>query len=78
MMYQFLNYSLLNSSFYQIQFLLKNPNIKRLDIELVDYLGNTVDLNGVDWSFTLEFSTVYSLSNKDEYEKKNLVFDSRK
>jgi len=29
-------------------------NIQKLNIELVDYLGKTVDLNGFDWSFTLE------------------------
>ena len=39
-------------------------NISRLDIELVDYLGNTVDLNGVDFSFTLSLRTQVSVGQK--------------
>lgn len=52
-------------------------NINRLDIELIDYLGNTLELNGCDWSITLQFTVEYSAIDKAEYEKKNLVFDTR-
>jgi hypothetical protein len=31
--------------------------INRLDIELIDYLGNNVDLNGIDFSFTIALKT---------------------
>ena len=49
-------------------------NIKKLDIELLDYLGNSINLNGVDWSFTLQFSEEYNSDNKVSFEHKNLVF----
>ena len=52
-------------------------NINRLDIELVDYLGETIELNGCDWSLTLQFTIDYNSIDKAEYEKKNLVFDTR-
>ena len=32
-------------------------NISKLDIQLIDYLGNQVNLNGVDFSFTLSLRT---------------------
>jgi hypothetical protein len=61
------------------EYKLRQPqNIKRLDIELLDYLGNTVNLSGINWSFTMILSVEYSSSNKEEYEKKNLVFDTKK
>jgi len=49
-------------------------NIQKLDIELIDYLGNTVDLNGLNFSFTLAFNEIVSSCKKNEYENKNLVF----
>jgi len=39
-------------------------NISKLDIELIDYLGNTVDLNGVDFSFTLSLRTQANVGQK--------------
>jgi len=39
-------------------------NINRLDIELIDYLGNTVDLNGIDFSFTLALRTQANTGQK--------------
>ncbi len=49
-------------------------NVKRLDIELVDYLGNTVDLNGVDYSITLQLCETYSSDMKVMQERNALVF----
>jgi hypothetical protein len=49
-------------------------NIQRLDIELVDYLGNTLDLNGYDWSCTVEIKPYVSSTQKLINEKQALVF----
>ena len=47
----------------------KQPqNIKRLDIEFVDYLGNTVNFNGVDISFTLKLTQIYTSEIKSDLE----------
>lgn len=51
-------------------------NIQKLEIELVDYLGNTVDLNGIDFSFTLSLRQVFNTDQKASIEKKNLVFSN--
>lgn len=40
----------------------KLSTISKLDIELIDYLGNTVDLNGVDFSFTLSLKVQNKIS----------------
>jgi len=42
--------------------------INKLDIELVDYLGNTVDLNGIDFSFTLSFRTQTNIGQKQLFD----------
>jgi hypothetical protein len=52
-------------------------NIQKLDIELVDYLGNTVDLNGTDYSFTLELKQILNTDQKNVIEKQNLIFMSK-
>lgn len=49
-------------------------NLQRLDIELVDYLGNTLDLNGADWSCTIEIRPYVSSTQKVTNEKQALVF----
>lgn len=49
-------------------------NINRLDIELVDFLGNTLDLNGFDFSTSLKLMTVISSDQKDILERQALVF----
>ena len=49
-------------------------DINKLDIELVDYLGNTIDLGGFDWSFTLEFKQVVNSMDKTNLERNALVF----
>jgi hypothetical protein len=47
----------------------KQPqNIRRLDIEFVDYLGNTVNFNGVDISFTLKLNQIYTSEIKSDLE----------
>ena len=45
--------------------------INRLDIELIDYLGNTVDLNGVDFSFTISLRTQTNIGQKQLFELQN-------
>ena len=50
-------------------------NINRLDLELVDYLGNTLDLNGFDWSCTLELKQIISSDQKDQIEKQSIMFN---
>lgn len=50
-------------------------NINRLDIELIDYLGNTVDLNGVDFSFTLSLRTQVNIGQKQLFEMQNYGFN---
>lgn len=41
------------------EFKFRQPNnIQKLEIELLDYLGNTIDLNGFDFSFTLELKQI--------------------
>ena len=49
-------------------------NIKKMDIELVDYLGNTLDLNGVDFSITLQLCQTFNTDQKATIEKQSLVF----
>ena len=51
-------------------------NIQKLDIELIDYLGNTVDLNGIDFSFTLSLKQIFNTDQKASIERKSLVFSN--
>ena len=52
----------------------KQPtNIQRLDIELIDYLGNSIDMNGFDFSFTLELKQVTNSELKNDFEQKYLL-----
>ena len=46
-------------------------NISKLDIELIDYLGNIVDLNGVDFSFTLSLRTQVNVGQKQLFDLQN-------
>ena len=48
--------------------------INKLDIELIDYLGNNVDLNGVDFSFTLSLRTQANIGQKQLFELQNKNF----
>ena len=64
--------------FINKEFRFRQPtNIQRLNIELIDYLGNTIDLNGFDWSFTLELKELLNTESKETTEKQNLVFTNR-
>ena len=58
----------------QVSFVYKKLGGDILDIELVDYLGNTVDLNGIDYSITLELCETYSSDVKTTTERNALVF----
>jgi hypothetical protein len=48
-------------------------NIKHLDISLLDYLGNNLDLNGIDFSFTIELKQVINMEDKYNYERNNNI-----
>lgn len=50
-------------------------NINKLDIELVDYLGNTLDLNGSNFSFTIQLTNIISSDQKHIIEKEAIVFN---
>jgi hypothetical protein len=51
-------------------------DINKLDIELVDWLGNTINLGGFDWSLTLEFKHIINSSEKVNVERNALVFNT--
>ena len=53
-------------------------NIQILDIELVDYLGNNIDLNGRDFSFTIKLVQILNTEQKCNIEKTNLFFIDNK
>lgn len=58
------------------EFRFRQPlDIDKLDIELVDYLGNTINLSGFDWSFTLELKQIINSSTKTNMERNALVFN---
>lgn len=42
-------------------------DVKNLEIELLDYNGNRLNINGIDFSFTLEFGLIY---DEELYQKK--------
>lgn len=50
-------------------------NINKLNIELVDYLGNTLDLNGFDVSCSLKITQVISSEQKNLLEKQTVFFN---
>ncbi len=50
-------------------------NISKFDIELVDYLGNTLDLNGFDISCSIKLMQVVSADQKDTLEKQSIFFN---
>lgn len=61
--------------FINKEFRFRQPmNIQKLNIELVDYLGNTIELNGFDWSFTLELKELLNPQDKESTERQSLVF----
>lgn len=50
-------------------------NIQKFDIEIFDYLGNSMDLNGSDFSFTLQLTEILNTDLKNSTEKKHLFFN---
>jgi hypothetical protein len=51
------------------EYILKQPiNIQTLNIELIDYLGNTIRTGGKDFSFTLQLSQILNSDNKRDIE----------
>lgn len=46
-------------------------NISKIDVELIDYLGNTVDLNGVDFSFSISLRTQTNIGLKQINDLQN-------
>jgi hypothetical protein len=51
-------------------------DINKFDIELVDWLGNTINLGGFDWSFTLELKQIINSSDKTSIERSALIFNN--
>jgi hypothetical protein len=48
-------------------------NISKLNIEMMDYLGNLVDFNGSDYSFTIEMKQIIHSDLKIYYDNKLLT-----
>ena len=46
----------------KIKIFRKPYNISKLPIKLVDYVGNTIDLQGQNFSFTLEIENIYDMN----------------
>jgi hypothetical protein len=65
------------NEFYSKEYKFKQPmNVDSLTIELVDYLGNTVDLRGLDYAFTLQ---LIQINNSDlKYELEYNFLDKKK
>ena len=60
------------------EYKLRQPiNIQKLDIELIDYLGNTFDLNGSEFSFTLKLCQIFDVYEKKNIETTDLVFKKK-
>ena len=49
-------------------------NFQKLDIELIDYLGNNIELNGRDFSFTIKLTQILNTEQKCRNERTNLFF----
>ena len=66
------------SNFLTKMYKFKQPiNISKLDIELISPLGYTIDMNDIDFSFTLEIGQIYD-SNLLESFNDNLFFNKSK
>ena len=66
------------SNFVTKQYVFKNPQtINRLNIELIDQYGRTIDMVNMNFSFTLEFKTIYdnTKSNTIYYDDIKNKFD---
>jgi hypothetical protein len=57
------------------EFKFRQPiNFQKLDIELIDYLGNNIDINGRDFSFTIKLIQILNTEEKNKTERTNLFF----
>lgn len=62
------NYTQKNIDFINIEYKFKQPiNINRLDIELLDYLGNTINITQ-NYSFTIELISIFNSELKNDLE----------
>ena len=59
------------------EYIFRQPqNIQKLDIQLVDYLGNIIDLHGKFFSFTLQLKQIVNSNNKCIMEtSNNIIFN---
>ena len=65
------------SNFLTKMYKFKQPvNISKLEIELISPLGYTIDMNDIDFSFTLELGQIYD-SNLLESINDNYIFNKR-
>jgi hypothetical protein len=70
-----LNPELINYDKSNREYKFRQPiNIQKLEIELVDYLGNTVDMNGYDYSFSLQLIQIINTDQKFLLEKESRIF----
>jgi hypothetical protein len=54
--------------FYAKEYKFKQPqNVQSINIELVDYLGNTLDLRGLDFSFTLQLLQINNSDLRNDF-----------
>jgi hypothetical protein len=52
-----------NNNFITKEYIFRQPtNIDRIDVELIDPLGKTIDMVYMDFSFTLEIGSVYDVN----------------
>jgi hypothetical protein len=64
--------------YIESEYKFKQPtNIQTLNIELIDYLGNPLNLNGADYSFTLQLYEIYISDLKHNLEYNFLVDKSK-
>lgn len=69
------NYLKKNIDFVNTEYKFKQPiNIKKLDIELVDYLGNNITLNE-NYSFTIELISIFNSDLKSNLETNYLTYN---
>lgn len=70
-----LNPDLINYDKSNREYKFRQPiNVQKLDIELVDYLGNIVDMNGYDYSFSLQLIQIINSEQKYILEKESRIF----
>ena len=57
------------------EYIFRQPtDINKLDIELLDYLGNNMDLNVKDFSFTILFKQIVNYKQKISNETETIIF----